>query len=198
MQPIPQRRFYALVQRFRELEQEGHLEPMRRRKWGKAGRASHLTREESLEALTMEEADELYRSLPISQRKRQEFLSNPLQEIRECLGFLLYGEVTYEIRVWEFLDEMGGYRLKGGNEPLVAALLCARDPLLYGLVNATVGRALRKLGMFPQFYQGESHAGRFQKMQETLWQVRSIAGFEDFPVTDDFLEALAKGMLDTT
>ncbi|MEE8442370.1 MAG: hypothetical protein V3S37_01360 [Dehalococcoidia bacterium] len=170
---------------------------MRRRKWGKAETASELTKEESLAALTMEQADELYRSLPVTQRKRGEFLSNPLQEIRECIEFLLYGEVTYEIRVWEFLDEMGGYRLNGGDEPLAAALLCTRDPLLYGLVNTTVSRALRKMGIAPQFYPGESHAGRIQKVQETLWQVLGAANFKDFTVTDDFLEAVAKGMLDT-
>jgi len=185
------------VQRFRELERKGQLERMRRRKWGKAERATDLTQEESLQALSMEETDELYRSLPIYQRKRQEFLCNPLHEIRECLWFLLYEEAPYNIRVWEFLDEMGGYRLGGGDQALVAALLCTRDPFLYGLVNTVVDRALRKLGVFPRFDRGESHAVRFQKMQETLWQVRSIAGFEDFRVNDDFLEALAKGLLDS-
>lgn len=44
--------------------------------------------------------------------------------------------------------------------------------------------------MAPKYDSNESHAGRFQKVQEAVWLV------EDFSVTDDFLAALAKGMLD--
>ena len=172
------------------------MEKPRRRKWAKAGTAWALIQEERLQCLTLEEAKELYRSLPIYQRRRCEFLSNPLAEIRECFWFLVHEEATYEIRVWEFLDEMGGYRLKGVDQSLVAALFCTQDPFMYGLVNTAAARALRKLGMSPGFDRNESQAGRFQKMQETLWQLRAMADFEDFRVTDDFLEALAKGLLD--
>ena len=196
MPPVSQREPHALVQRFQELERSSDLERLRHRKWAGACTAQALIQDERLQRLTMEEAAGLYRSLPITQRRCREFLGNPLQEIRECLWFLLYEEATYEIRVWEFLDEMGGYRLRGGDQPLVGALLCTQNPLLYGLVNATAGKGLRRLGMFPKLQRNESHAGRFQKTQEALWRLREIAGFQDFRETDDFLEALAKGMLE--
>ena len=196
MLPTIQRRLQALVQRFRELERSGCLRELRRRKWAKADVARALSQEDRLQTLGLEEVEELYRSLPISQRRRQPFLSNPLQEIRDCLWFLLYEEVTYEIRVWEFLDDMGGYRLQGGDQRLVGALFCTQEPLMYGLINSSVDKGLRKLGLFPRFDRNESQAGRFQKVQEALWQVRSLAGLADFRVNDDFLEALAKGMME--
>ncbi len=196
MSPIPQRRFQDYVQRFHELEAAGGLESARNRKWSRSEVAQELLGEDVLEHITIEQAEEMYRCLPISQSKRKDFLSNPLQEIRECLWFLLYEEAPYEIRVWESLDDMGGYRLSGGSQALVAALFCTNDPALFGLVNARVERALRILGVVPQFNRNESQAGRFQKLQEALWWVRSMAGLEDFRVADDFLEALAAGKLE--
>ena len=193
---MPQRQFYALVDRFRLLEQGNGLEGMRKRKWAKVRIALELIQEERIQGLTQDEASELYRSLPISQGKRSDFLDNPIEELRESLWFLLYEELSYEMRVWEFLDDMGGYRLKGGDRSLAAALFFTREPLLYGLVNTNVEKGLRRLGMAPRYGRNESHAGRFQKAQEAVWQVQGMAGFEDFSVTDDFLEALAKGMLE--
>ena len=174
------------------------MEGMRRRKWGQAGAAQALIQSERLQNLTMDESEDLYRSLPISQKRRGEFLDNTLQDIRECIWSLLYEEAPYEIRVWEFLDEMGGYRLQGGGQPLVGALFCTQSPAMFGLVNTTVDKGLRKLGMHPRFDPKESQAGRFQKTQESLWRVKGMAEFEDFRVTDDFLEVLAKGMLEDT
>ena len=196
MPPLPQRQFYALVDRFRLLEQGSDLDSMRKRKWGKASIAHELIQEERIQGLMPDEADELYRSLPISQGKRSQFVSNPIDELRESLWFLLYEQLSYEMRVWEFLDDMGGYGIKGGERSLVAALFFTKDPLLYGLVNTNVEKGLRRLGMAPKYDRNESHAGRFQKVQEAIWQVQGMARFEDFSVTDDFLEALAKGMLD--
>ncbi len=196
MPPLPQRQFYVLVDRFRLLEQGSDLDTVRRRKWAKAGIAHELIQGERIQELTLDEAGELSRSLPISQGKRSDFLSNPIEELQESLWFLLYEELSYEMRVWEFLDDMGSYRVNSGDRSLVAALFFTRDPLLYGLVNTNVDKGLRQLGMSPQYDRNESHAGRFQKIQEAVWQVQGMARFEDFSVTDDFLEALAKGMLD--
>ncbi|MBI4339293.1 MAG: hypothetical protein HY680_05005 [Chloroflexi bacterium] len=195
MQPIPQRTFQNYLDRFQELEATGAFLKMHQRKWGKADRAKELIQEDRLNNLSVEEAEELYRCLPVPQTKRKEFLSNPLQEIRECLWFLLYEQLMYEMRVYEFLDEMGGYRLKGGDQALAAALLCTRDPDLYGPINTNTEKGLRALGVFPTFEKNESQAGRFQKVQETLFQLFRTIGFNDLRTTDDFLEALAKGML---
>lgn len=195
MRPLPHRTLQNLIQRFSTLDAAGHLERNRSRKWGKVDTAKTLLEEERLRTMSLEEADTLYRSLPISQRRRREFLSNPVEEIRECMWFLLYEELMYEIRVWEFLDEMGGFRLRGGNLSLAAALMGTQQPDLFGLINTYVDRGLRALGMCPAFDRNESYAGRFQKYQETLLYLTRVAPFPNFRVTDDFLEALAKGVL---
>lgn len=196
MPPIPQEALGDLVKQFLELYRSGRLERLRQRKWGHSATVVTLIEEERLNALSPEDAELLYRGLPIAQGRRKAFLSNPIQEIRECLWFLLYGEAPYEIRVWELLDDLGGFRLAGTDRQLVSALLCHRDPLLYGLANARVDRALRRLGVFPRFDRKESNAGKFQKVQEALWRIREAARFPDFMATDDFLEALDSGMLE--
>ena len=146
MPPLPQRQFYALVYRFRLLEQGSDLDRMRKRKWAKARIAHKLIQDDRIQALTPNEAGELYRSLPIPQGKRSDFLGNPIEELRESLWFLLYEELSYEMRVWEFLDDMGGYRLKGGDRSLAAALFFTREPSLYGLVNTNVGKGSEATG----------------------------------------------------
>ncbi|MBI2170511.1 MAG: hypothetical protein HYU30_00595 [Chloroflexi bacterium] len=192
---IPQRSFLGYVERFGALQKTGATLAMHRRKWGKAARAKELVQEDTLNTLTLEQADELYRCLPVSQRGRPVFLSNPLQEIRECLWFLLYEQIMYEIRVYEFLDEMGGYRLKGGDQSLAAAMLCTKDPDLYGPISSHTAKGLKLLGMYPTFDKNESQAGRFQKVQETLYYLFRLVGLNDLRDTDDFLEALARDML---
>jgi len=146
MPPLPQRQFYALVYRFRLLEQGSDLDRMRKRKWAKARIAHKLIQDDRIQALTPNEAGELYRSLPIPQGKRSDFLGNPIEELRESLWFLLYEELSYEMRVWEFLDDMGGYRLKGGDRSLAAALFFTREPSLYGLVKTNVGKGSEATG----------------------------------------------------
>jgi hypothetical protein len=195
MAQITRSKFLQLISQFHDLKRAGSIDNMQLRKWGKARIAQNLMRSESLKTLTTNEASDLYKSLPIPQKKRQDFLSNALLEIRECLWFLLYEEAPYEIRIWEFLDDMGGYRLIGGDQTLASALFCTHSPDTFGLVNITSSKGLRKLGALPKLQLNESHASHFQKTQESLWQIREMASFKDFPETDDFLESLVKGML---
>ena len=198
MPPIPQRTLNNLIERFLVLQSGGELRSMQLRKWSNADTARTLLGESRLNSLSYPEANELYRSLPIHQKKRKGFLENPIEEIQECLWFLLHEELMYEIRVWEFLDEMGGYKLLTADLSLAAALLCTKDPDLFGPINGNVDKALKVLGMYPVFNRNESNAGKFQKYQEILFHITRLAGFGDFRVTDDFLEAKAKGMLEET
>lgn len=195
---IPQRTFQAYLEGFKSLQATEAVKKIHQRKWAKADRAKELIQEDTLNNLTMEQADELYRCLPVSQRIRPLFLSNPLQEIRECLWFLLYEQLMYEIRVYEFLDEMGGYRLKSGDLALAAAMLCTKDPDLYGLIGTHTEKGLKTLGMFPTFEKNESQAGRFQKYQETLFYLFRLSGLKDLRETDDYLEALSKKIVQSS
>lgn len=195
MGKITQSKFLQLIAQFHDLKRSGRIDNMQRRKWGRTTTAQNLMRSESLKALTHNEARDLYKSLPMPQKKLQAFLSNKILEIRECLWFLLYEEAPYEIRVWEFLDDMGGYRLIGGDQTLASALFCTHSPDTFGLISITSSKGLRKLGALPKLRSNESYASHFQKTQESLWQIREMAHFRDFTETDDFLESLVKGML---
>lgn len=198
MRPIPQRTLNNLIEQFLLLQSGSELHSMQLRKWSKADTARTLLDENRLNSLSYSEANELYRSLPIHQKKRKGFLENPIEEIQECLWFLLHEALPFEIRVWEFLDEMGGYRLLNADLSLAAALLSTKDPDLFGPINGNVDKALKSLGMYPAFNRNESNAGKFQKYQEILFHITHLAGFGDFRVTDDFLETKAKGMLEET
>ena len=186
----------SLIERFLVLENTGFLNAMRKRKWGGISKAATLLQSDRLRSLNTYEATQLYQSLPISQRKLSKFLSNPLADLQECLWFLLYEEAPYEIRVWEFLDDLGGYRLIGSDQTLVGALFCIHDPTMFGLVGAKATKALKNLGVLPIFKPKESHAGRFQKLQEALWEICKIGNLQNFMIADDFLETLALGMLE--
>ena len=39
------------------------------------------------------------------------------------------------MRVWEFLDDMGGYKLIGTDINFTSGLLSAQNPDLYGIIN---------------------------------------------------------------
>ncbi|MBI4201717.1 MAG: hypothetical protein HY532_01200 [Chloroflexi bacterium] len=190
---IPQRVFQRYVEQFKAIRESEALKRIRQRKWGKVERAKSLIQEDTLRELTLAQAEELYRCLPVPQQGRSVFLTNPIEEIREALSFLLYEQLMYEIRVYEFLDQ-GGW-LKGGNLSLAAALLCAKDSDLYGPISSNTEKGLKVLEMVPIFDKNESQAGRFQKLQETLFYLYRISGLHDLRETDDFLEALAKGIL---
>ena len=196
MHPTLQTTLQDLVHRFNELLLSGQLEKLRQRKWGRSAAVVELLEERRVETLSPEDAYRLYRGLPIPQDKRKAFLGNPIQDIRDSFWFLLYGEAPYEIRVWELLDDLGGYRLAGADRQLISALLCLKEPWLYGLDNARVDRALRRLRLAPSFDRSESNAGKFQKTQESLWRLRTAAGFPDLTVTDDFLDSLEQGILE--
>ncbi|MBI4200131.1 MAG: hypothetical protein HY535_06640 [Chloroflexi bacterium] len=192
--PAPAR-LETLVRSFRELQGSGAMEGLWRLRWGREQEALALLQEERVRTLTLAEAETLHRSLPVSQRRRREFLGNTIEQVREALWFLLYEQAPYEVRVWEVLDEGGGYRLRGADLCVVSALLGVHQPTSFGLADAMSIRALRRLGLLRPFAGNESYAGRFQKVQEALWRLRALAGFQDFQETDIFLGALARGML---
>lgn len=192
---IPQRMLQGYVERFKAIKQGPEIAKLHARKWSKMGRAKELIQEDAVNNLTEAQAAELYRCLPISQRGRSAFLANPIKEIREALGFLLWEQLMYEMRVYEFLDQ--GW-LTGADVALAAALLCTKDPDLYGVIGPNTEKGFKLLKMYPTFTPKESQAGRFQKLQETLFLLFRMGEFQDLPEVDDFLEALSKGLLAPT
>ena len=110
---ITNRQFKIYIDKFKEFQSTPNYELMFSKKWKNFPRISELLQEENIEKLTNKDLEEIYSTLPIGQKSKSKFLSNSLADIQECLWFLLWEELSYEMRVWEFLDEMGGYKLLG-------------------------------------------------------------------------------------
>jgi len=99
------------------------------------------------------------------------------------------------MRVWEFLDVMGGYKLLGTDINFTSGLLSAQNPDLYGIINTNTTKGFKILDLEPDFYKNESKAGIFQKNQEALWELSYISEFNNLFLTHDFLECLAKKLI---
>ena len=192
---ITNRQFKIYIDKFKEFQSTPNYELMFSKKWKNFPRISELLQEENIEKLTNKDLEEIYSTLPIGQKNKSKFLSNSLADIQECLWFLLWEELSYEMRVWEFLDEMGGYKLLGTDINFTSGLLSAQNPDLYGIINTNTVKGFKILGLEPDFYKNESKAGIFQKNQEALWELSYISEFINLFLTHDFLECLAKKLI---
>ena len=192
---IPNRQFKTYIDKFKELQSSPNYELMFSKKWKNFPKISELLQEENIETLTNKDLEEIYSTLPIGQKNKSKFLSNSVTDIQECLWFLLWEELSYEMRVWEFLDDMGGYKLLGTDINFTSGLLSAQNPDLYGIINTNTTKGFKILELELDFYKNESKAGIFQKNQEALWELSYISEFNNLFLTHDFLECLAKKLI---
>ncbi len=122
----------------------------------------------------------------------RQFQTNPIEEIRDSLDFLLYDTITLEGRFQECASEQGAYRLAGAGKEFTSFLLCLREPSLFGIWNAYVERALRVLDMYPPAL-GKGHLGlRYLDLLDALQEVKQLAGLTDFPAVDEFCYAVTR------
>lgn len=192
---IPNRQLKSYLAKFKDFQSNTNFELMFSKKWIGYPTISKLLEEENIQNLTNKDLVYLYSSLPIGQKNKSKFLSNSITEIQECLWFLLWEELSYEMRVWEFLDDMGGYKLQGTDINFTSGLLSAQNPDLYGLINTSTAKGFKVLGIDPVYNKNESKAGIFQKNQEVLWELSYITEFNNLFITHDFLECLAKKLI---
>ncbi len=150
---ITNRQFKIYIEKFKEFQSTPNYKLMFSKKWKNFPRISELLQEENIEKLTNNDLEVIYSSLPIGQKNKSKFLSNSLTDIQECLWFLLWEELSYEMRVWEFLDDMGGYKLLGTDINFTSGLLSAQHPDLYGLINTSTSKGFKVLGFTPDFYK---------------------------------------------
>ena len=181
---------HPLLESYRRAVKCGELDLYQKRRWRRAGEYAAWLAEPALPLLTMDQALSIYRAGG-SGRIRQ-FQTNPIEEIRDSLDFLLYDTITLEGRFQECASEQGAYRLAGAGKEFTSFLLCLRGPSLFGFWSAYVERALRTLDMYPPTL-GKGHLGlRYLDLLDALQGVKQLASLPDFPAVDEFCYAVTR------
>lgn len=141
-------------------------------------------------SLSLEQADALYFASGGSHRK--EFNSNPIDEIRDSLDFLLYDTVKLEGRFQECADEGGAFKLAGAGKDFVSYLLCLSEPRLFAIWNANAEKSLRKFGMeVGELRRGPMGIGYIDLLERSEL-VRQRLGMADFRSVDEFLYSVSR------
>ena len=181
---------HPLLESYKRAVERGELERYRKRRWQRAGEYAAWLAEPALSLLTMDQARSIYRAAG-GARSRQ-FQTNPIEEIRDSLDFLLYDTITLEGRFQECASEQGGFRLAGAGKEFTSFLLCLRDPSLFAIWRPYVERALRALDMYPPTLK-KGHLGlRYLDLLDALQEVKQLAGLSDYPEVDEFCYAVTR------
>ena len=172
----------ALRDSFRESVQQGKLRDYWQKRWGRAEEFSGWLSQVNLASLSMEQAASLYQAS--GGRRGAEFKSNPLEDIRDSLDFLLYDTIKLEGRFDECVAEGGSYQLAGAGKELMSYLLCLREPALFGVWNSSAERCLKSLGRYPDTLRKGHWGLRYLDLLEVLQGVRVRFGLADFREVD--------------
>ena len=173
----------------------GQLEGYRQRRWQRSGEFSTWLDQSNLPNLTTEQALVLYRAS--GGRRTGEFKTNPIEEIRDSLDFLLFDSIMLEGRFDECASHEGAYNLAGAGKEFYSYLLCLRSPALFAVWNSHAERALRRLEIFPKTLR-KGHLGlRYLDLLDSLQPVRQQLGLADYRSVDEFAYALSKPLIRT-
>ncbi len=168
----------------------GQLEGYRQRRWQRSDEFSAWLDQSTLTSLTMEGALVLYRAS--GGGRTGEFKTNPIEEVRDSLDFLLFDTIMLEGRFDECASQEGAYNLAGTGKEFYSYLLCLRSPALFAVWNSHAERALRRLDIFPKTLR-KGHLGiRYLDLLESLQPVRQQLGLADFRSVDEFAYALSR------
>ena len=100
----------ALAHAFGKAADAGELNAFRRRRWGTAD-AEQWLEQDALTGLSETQAVALYRGA--GGRQLSKFRTNPIDEVRDAVDFLLYDSIKLENRFEECAVETGGFGLAG-------------------------------------------------------------------------------------
>ena len=177
----------ALADTYQQVVSSGQLDRYRKRRWQWAKEYVAWLTQSALADLSMDQALSIYRSG--GGTHSGQFQTNPVEEIRDSLDFLLYDTITLEGRFEECVSEQGAYRLAGAGKGFISYLLCLRDPSLFGIWNPYVERALRALralDLYPPTL-GKGHLGlRYLDLLDALQRVKQLVGLADFAAVDEY------------
>ena len=175
---------------FRKAQAGPKLAKYRRRKWTRSIEFAGWIKEDALPGLTMDQADALY--VASGGSHRQDFSSNPIDEIRDSLDFLLYDTVKLEGRYQECADDAGAFKLDGAGKDFVSYLLCLSEPRLFAVWNGNAERALGKLGIDMRASQRGPMGIGYIGLLEQSDLVRQRLGMLDFRLVDEFFYSVSR------
>ena len=174
----------ALAEAYHAAAASAELDAFRRRRWGRADEWQGWLEQDALPELTEDQAVALYRGA--GGRQVSKFRTNPIEEIRETVDFLLYDAIKLENRFEECAVAAGGFGLIGAGKEWPSYLLALRDPTLFAPWSPHTERALRRLGMVPAgFSQG--HPGLcYIDLLDILGNLARRLHVPDFRSVDEF------------
>ena len=183
-------RWLEVRDQYEEAQREGRLATYRKRRWQRGSEFVCWLEQEELLSLSIEQATALYRAC--GGNRTGEFKSNPIEEIRDSLDFLLYDTIKLEGRFDECAAEGGGFKLAGAGKEFVSFILCLRDPSLFAVWSSHAERALRVLGTYPDSLRRGLIGMRYMDLLDALYRVRGQLGLPDFRVVDEFCYFVAR------
>jgi hypothetical protein len=174
----------ALAAGFQEAAGGDTLEKFRRRRWGEATGAATWLEQEHIPSLSEQQALTLFRAAGGRQVAR--FRTNPIEEIRDAVDFLLYDTIKLESRFDECASPDGGFGLSGAGREWPSYLLTLRESRLFAPWSPHTERALRRMGLFsPHLKRG--HVGLcYLELLDILEYVRARLGLPDLRAVDEF------------
>jgi len=174
----------ALSSAYREATDSGKLTAFRQRRWGYTDDPNVWLDQDALPTLTQSQADALYRAA--GGRQITKFRSNPIEEVRDAVDFLLYDTIKLENRFEECALDTGGFGLTGAGREWPSYLLTARDPTLFAPWSPHTERSLRRLGMLPPGLRNGHPGLCYIDLRDALQAVRVRLSLPDFRAVDEF------------
>lgn len=172
----------ALRHLYDEAQEAGALDTHRKRRWSRATEFGGWLEQDALASLDSEQALRMYRAS--GGRDAASFSSNPIEELRDSLDFLLYDTIKLEGRFDECVLPEGAYKLAGAGKEFVSWLLCLRNPALFGVWNTNAERMLRRIGAYHEAMNRGPMGIRYLDLLEALGWLRLQLGLPDFIEVD--------------
>ena len=174
----------AILQRlYGEALESGSLDSYRKRRWSRIEEFSGWLEQDALTNLSPEQALRLYRAS--GGRESAAFSTNPIEDVRDSLDFLLYDTIKLEGRFDECVASGGAYKLAGAGKEFVSWLLCLRSPALFCVWNSNAERMLGRVGLFPSAMKRGPEGIRYLDLLEALGRLGIQAGLPDFIAVDE-------------
>ncbi|MCP8316565.1 MAG: hypothetical protein H3Z51_06865 [archaeon] len=158
-----------------------------------------LLQRENLEKLTEEQAKRIYNEMTVGgpQLYPQTFIENGIEKIGKSLIYLLYSDSSLEDRFYNVVSNPESeYRLNGVGRAFASTALFLVNHHDHAIWNGAVDGGLEKLGVLPKKERGEHSGQRYVKITKVLKEIGEKCGFEDFSITDEFVELIFHGKLD--
>ena len=180
----------ALIDGYQRALDQGLLESYRKRRWSRREDFSGWLAQENLPDLSLDQAAAVFRASGGS--RPAEFKSNPIEEIRDTLDFLLYDDVKLEGRFDECAAEGGGFKLAGAGKEFASYVLCVQEPALFAVWNSNADRVLRRTGILNASMKTGPMGIQYLDVLDCLARLRYRLGFADYMALDEFSYAVTR------